>query len=469
MEETQIIKKRLIPKFPKVYWLVILFEFFERGSYYGMMSILAVYLTDQLTFSENQAGNVLGIIQPIVYFLPILAGAIADKLGYRRMLTIAFALLGIGYFLVSQATGYTTIFISLAILAVGAGTFKPIISGTIARVTDKTNSTLGFGIFYWSINFGAFLFPLLIVPLLKSIAWNYVFIASALFTGLLIIPTILFYKEPIKEVEEEKESIFKTILSIIKKIGSVLIDWRFILFIFIYSFFWILYFQMYGTVLWYVNVFVDATPLNNFINSITGLNWRFDIEHVTVINAFTIILLQLIVSKIVAKTPAIPTIITGLAIATLGMFLLSFSSGNIWLFICGLFIFAFGEMTAHPKYISYLGLIAPEDKKATYLGFGFLYGVFGSFIGSFLGSRLYSSLVSNPITDFIRTTLEEQGNTLAHNISLSEAVRIGESFGINRAEMLINGNPSGLWLIFSVFGLFAILCLVLYVRYIAKK
>jgi len=451
-----------------MYWLVIIFEFFERGSYYGMMSILAVYLTDKLSFTENQAGNILGIIQPIVYFLPILSGAVADKLGYRRMLTIAFALLGVGYFLVSQASEYTTIFIALAIMAVGAGTFKPIISGTIAKVTDKTNSTLGFGIFYWSINFGAFLFPLLLVPFLKSISWNYVFIASALFTGLLIIPTIFFFKEPLKEEKENKENIFTTIISIIKKIGSVLIDWRFILFIFIYSFFWVLYFQMYGTVLWYVCVFVNATPLDNFINEITGLNFNFGVEHIVVINALTIILLQLIISKIVAKTSAIPTIIVGFAIATFGMFLLSFSS-SIWMLICGLFVFSFGEMTAHPKYISYLGLIAPEDKKATYLGFGFLYGVFGSFIGSFLGSRLFSSLVSNPIIDFVKTTLIEKGQILTENISLSEAVRIGESFGINRAEMLINGNPSGLWLIFSGFGLFAIFCLVLYVKFIAKK
>ena len=468
MDDTLNPKKRLIPKFSKIYWLVILFEFFERGSYYGMMSILAVYLTDKLSFTENQAGNVLGIIQPIVYFFPILAGAIADKLGYKRMLTIAFSFLGIGYFLVSQSTEYVSVFAALAIMAIGAGTFKPIISGTIARVTDNTNSTVGFGIFYWSINFGAFLFPLFLVPFLKSIAWNYVFIASSIFTGLLIIPTILFYKEPAKEKEENKESIFKTILSIIKKIGSVLIDWRFILFIFIYSFFWILYFQMYGTVLWYVSVFVNTTPLDNFISGLTGLNWKFDIEHVTVINALTIILLQLIVSKIVSKTPAIPTIIAGLIVATIGMFLLSFSSG-IWFFIFGLFIFTTGEMIAHPKYISYLGLIAPEDKKATYLGFGFLYGVFGSFIGSFLGSRLFSSLVSNPIIDFVRVTIAEKGETLLENISLSEAVRIGESFGINRAEMLINGNPSGVWLIFSIIGMLAIFLLCLYVKFIAKK
>jgi dipeptide/tripeptide permease len=455
-------------KFPPVYWLVIIFEFFERGSYYGMMSILAVYLTDKLNFSVTEAGSVLGIIQPIVYFLPILTGAIADKVGYRRMLILAFGLLGIGYFFVSQSTEYLTIFASLTIMAFGAGTFKPIISGTIAKVTNESNSSVGFGIFYWSINLGAFLFPLFIVPFLKQYDWSYVFIASGICTGLLLLPTIFLYKEPEIAKEKKKEPIAETIISIFKKIVIVILDWRFMLFILIYSLFWVLYFQMFGTVLWYVQLFVDATPLNNFISNLFGINWVFDIEHVTVINAFTIILLQLIISKIVKKAKAIPTIITGIAIATFGMFLLSFSS-NIWVFALGLVVFSLGEMTAHPKYISYLGLIAPEDKKATYLGFGFLYGVFGSFVGSILGSNLYNSMVNLPILNFIKLTLGNAGIALPESVSLAEALRAAEEFGINKAEILMQSNPSGLWLIFSGIGMVGIAGLVFYIKVIAKK
>jgi MFS family permease len=161
---------------------------------------------------------------------------------------------------------------------------------------------------------------------------------------------------------------------------------------------------MFLTVLWYVSVFVDATPLSKFVSGIIGFDWHFDIEHVTVISAGTIVLLQLIISKIVERTPPTSTIIVGFTIATLGMFLLSFSS-NIWIFVAGLFVFSIGEMTAHPKYISYLGLIAPPDKKATYLGFGFLYGVIGAFFANFIGSRLYTALVTSPILDFIKKEL----------------------------------------------------------------
>ncbi len=151
-------KKGLLKSFPGQFWLVVIFEFFERGSYYGMMSFISVYFVDILNFPKESVGVIKGVIQPLLYFLPIVSGALADRFGYRRLLMIAFALMGGGYFLTSQTSTYGAVFVSLVIMGLGAGTFKPLISGTIAKVTDESNSTIGFGIFYWSINLGAFLF-----------------------------------------------------------------------------------------------------------------------------------------------------------------------------------------------------------------------------------------------------------------------------------------------------------------------
>ena len=68
---TETLQKPRLKDFPKNYWVVILFEFFERGSYYGMMSILSVYMTDQLGFSKEGVGLIKSTIQPLLYFLPI--------------------------------------------------------------------------------------------------------------------------------------------------------------------------------------------------------------------------------------------------------------------------------------------------------------------------------------------------------------------------------------------------------------
>lgn len=464
---TELKKKASFRDFPATYWVVIVFEFFERGAYYGVMSILSVYLTDMLGFTKTEVGTIKSTIQPLLYFLPILSGAIADRLGYRKTLMVAFTLLGIGYYLTAQVTDYLAVFIFLIIMAFGAGTFKPIISGSIAKMTDETNSTLGFGIFYWSINLGAFVFPLVIVPWLKAMDWSYVLIMAGIVTALMIIPTLFIYKEPEREkVDDSQNSLFSIFGDIGKKIGLVFMDWRFMLFIFIYSWFWILYFQMFDSVLWYVQQFVDATALNNFVNSVTGLDWKFDVEHVTVVNAFTIIVLQLLVSSIVKNTKALPTLIVGIGMGTLGMAILAFSN-NIWVFLAGIILFSIGEMTAHPKYISYLGLIAPKDKKATYMGFGFLYGFFGSFIGGYLGAWLYVKFVDIPMLDFIRTSVPTAA--ISNEMKISDAITIAESAGISKDTVSSYAHTSELWLLFSGIGVLCIIGLLLYQKFIGAR
>ncbi|MCJ7553063.1 MAG: MFS transporter, partial [Ignavibacteriaceae bacterium] len=94
MTENTPVKKTGISTFSKNYWVVIVMEFFERGSYYGMMSILSVYMTDQLNFTKESVGLIKGTIQPLLYILPILSGAIGDRFGYKRTLIFAFIFLG---------------------------------------------------------------------------------------------------------------------------------------------------------------------------------------------------------------------------------------------------------------------------------------------------------------------------------------------------------------------------------------
>jgi len=426
MAEITEVKKSMFRSFSKNFWTVIVMEFFERGSYYGMMSILSVYMVDQLNYSKESVGVIKSTIQPLLYILPILAGAIGDRFGYKKTLTFAFIFLGLGYFLTSQTTEYSMVFASLVIMGIGAGAFKPMISGTIARETNQSNSTIGFGIFYWSINLGAFLFPLILVPYIKNaFGWQYVMLASAIGTTAMLIPTLFIYKEP------KKPASTKNFAEVLKGMIMVLSDVRFIALIVIYSGFWILYFQMFDSVLWYVQKYVDATSLNNGVNGLfasvgINLNWKFDIEHVTVINAGTIILLQIVVSNIVKNTKALPTMIVGITMGTIGMAVLAISA-NIWVFMIGIIIFSIGEMTAHPKFISYVGLIAPEDKKALYLGYAFLYGVLGSGIGGILGANLYVHFVDN----------------------------------LNQ--------PGTLWLVFSMIGVVTIIGLILYNKFLAPK
>jgi dipeptide/tripeptide permease len=150
-------------------------------------------------------------------------------------------------------------------------------------------------------------------------------------------------------------------------------------------------------VLWYLRDFVDRGPVSAAVTSLLlslGLPWTFtfDAEHVTVINAGTIILLQVLVSRLVRDWKALPTMVTGMMLGAAGFLLLA-SSRSAWIFVLGIAVFSIGEMTAHPKYYSFVGQVAPADRKAVYMGYAFLYGVFGSLLGSSLGAFLYERML----------------------------------------------------------------------------
>jgi proton-dependent oligopeptide transporter, POT family len=371
-------------------------ELFERGAYYGMNSVLAVYLATSvqeggLGFRVQAIGFLQSIVYAATYVIPILGGALADRYGYRRMLLIAFSLMASGYFAAGYMSAYAAVFLALLVMATGSGLFKPIITGTIARTTDDSNSAFGYGIYYWMINLGAFLAPL-VVSVLRGFSWRYVFLASSLYTGLMLLPTLFVFRDPPRPAST------KSLREVMVGAVEVLADSRFMLMIVVYSGFWILYFQNFGSVLWYLRDFIDRAPVSLAVTGwlgAIGLPWsfEFDAEHVTVINAGTIILLQVVVSRIVKKKPALPTMVTGMGIGALGFILLA-SSQNPWIFILGIAVFSIGEMTAHPKYYSFVGLVAPEDRKAVYMGYAFLYGVFGSLLGSSIGAFLYDRLMT---------------------------------------------------------------------------
>ena len=378
----------MIKSFPRSFWLANVMELFERGAYYGLNALLARYLSDRvgggLGFGEDEVGLLQGVVYAMTYVVPILGGALADRYGYRKMLLIAFSLLSAGYFVSGHVTSYWVIFSALLLMATGSGLFKPIITGTIARTTDEKTSGFGFGVYYWMINFGALVAPL-VAGWLRGFSWRYVFIASSIYCALMLLPTALLFRDP------PKPESTKRLKEVLADAAIVLSDARFMLLIFVYSCFWILYFQNFGSVLWYLRDFIDPSPINALFASV-GIPLEFDAEHVTVINAGTIVLLQIVVSRIVKNRKALPTMMVGILIGSMGFLCLSLSR-EIWVFITGIMIFSIGEMTTHPKYYSYIGQVAPQEGKATYMGYAFLYGVIGSLVGSNVGGEMYRAIL----------------------------------------------------------------------------
>ena len=124
-------------RYPPQYWVVISLELFERGAYYGIMGWFPVHAIYNLGFSGTVYGAMYALLVALLYFVPIIAASLARKLGYRKILLGAFILLIPTYFAMTFLRSDTAFFFAIVAWGVGAGAFKPMVSATIAHVTEK--------------------------------------------------------------------------------------------------------------------------------------------------------------------------------------------------------------------------------------------------------------------------------------------------------------------------------------------
>ena len=182
--------------FKKTFWIASAMELFERWAWYGIFTLLAIYLvgsTDEggLGFTHTEKGQLMGFIPAILYLLPLFTGVIADKIGYKLSLIIAYTMLIIGYFLMGTVSSYWSVFFVFLFVALGAALFKPVASAIITKSTDKSNSTLGFGIFYMMVNIGGFIGPAMSSGLRSTYGWRLIFIQASIVIAInLLIVTI---------------------------------------------------------------------------------------------------------------------------------------------------------------------------------------------------------------------------------------------------------------------------------------
>ena len=172
-----------LKSYPHEFWVANTMEIFERLSWYGWFTVMALYVTAPpetggLGFSTETRGNLQGIVPFFLYLLPVLTGALADRYGYKKMFIIAYLVMIVSYYSLGLFTSLPSFFMAFMFVAVGAAIFKPVVVGTVAKVTDESNSALGFGIFYMMVNVGGFLGPI-VAGVVRGWSWDYVFIACS--------------------------------------------------------------------------------------------------------------------------------------------------------------------------------------------------------------------------------------------------------------------------------------------------
>lgn len=474
---------KLFKSFPRTYWMANTMELFERWAYYGMFAVLALYLTGSketgaLGFSQVQKGQIMGYVTFILYFLPVITGAIADKFGYKKVLLIAYIILSTGYYLMGKVESFPMVFMVFLFVAIGAALFKPVISATVARTTNESNSSVGFGIFYMIVNIGAFVGPVFASKLRES-SWNYVFMMSS---GIILINIILlmFYKEP--EREKNDDGIALMIKKIFINIFTVIKDFKFLTFLIIVIGFWTMYWQLFFTLPTFIEQWVDTAVIYNKIAGISpALAARIGNESGGIspemlinIDAFYIIVFQVVVSTLITKIKPLNSMISGIFIASIGLALWFVTQNGMYLFL-SLMIFSFGEMASSPKISEYIGRIAPKDKTALYMGTSFLPLAGGNFFAGILSGEVYTKM-SDKIY-LLKTEIAARGlkiPEISDSFTQTDFVNTAaQQMGMTNHELTqylwATYNPSQIWMVFTGIGLLTGIALLLYDKLLLKS
>jgi POT family proton-dependent oligopeptide transporter len=381
-------------RFPKLFWTANTVEIFERFTYYGIYIGFGIYM-ESLGFSKSQLGPIQGIFLFLSYIVPVISGTFADRFGFKKVLIVSYLAYLPSILLLLYTKTFTGIALTMISIGLAAGTFKPLISGTVRVVTDASNKTLGFGIFYNMVNVGATFGPL-IAAKLRVISWNYAFIAAAVSIGFMLLITLLFYKDPPRKIEG------KTLRDKFIDLGVALSDIRFLIFLIVLGlFFWAPFWAFFNIAAMYAESQLNTAVLYENIRTFLGTGFanfiskedngtRKVLGESIANSAYYIIIFQIIVSSIVKRFRAIPVVTTGLLIIAAGYVCMGLakSMAPAW-FLAGVFLFALGEMTASPRIQEYITWLAPKEKAGLYMGTNFLAIGIGGSLSGFVLTPLY--------------------------------------------------------------------------------
>lgn len=379
--------------FPPVFWVANLIEVLERFAYYGIYFGFGIYMAS-LGYSRADLGVVQSVFLTLSYAVPVVSGTFADRFGFKKVLIVSYLAYLPSILLLMVTRTYSGIVLTMLSIGLAAGIFKPLISGTVRAVSDRTNKTLGFGIFYAMVNVGGSFGPI-VAGYLRAISWNYAFLAAAVSIGVMLLVTIFFYKEP----ERQLEGI--TLGEKFRDIWVALSDLKFSVFLILLGvFFWLPFWAFFNLCALYVDSDVDTARLYQTVRGVLGpLANALSHEHEgarrilgeTISHTgWIIMIVQIPVSRQVEKFRAMPSFMFGLLLTGIGFVILGLAHlSAASLIFLGILFFAVGEMISSPRIQEYITWIAPKEKAGLYMGANFLSTMIGGLTSGVTYTTLY--------------------------------------------------------------------------------
>jgi len=360
--------------FERPFWVANISELFERLSYYAVFAVLARYLHEGLHFDVERASSLTGMFGGWVWFLAIGGGALADRLGFRRALSLAYLILSFAYFsLGSIGAGWfapfrnamplsTLVAIVLILPALGVALVKPSVVGTTARASNEKVRSFGYSIYYTLVNVGSTCGPFIA----GWVRAETLFRIAALSVFLMLFVVLLWFREPRRTSDAPPPSLGQ----VGKNFLTVLSNPRFMLFLLIFTGYWIVFWQEFIALPLYISTYIDP---------------KANTAWVLMTDPLIVICFTVLVGLATKKLHAFHAIVLGTLISSLAWILLIVHP-SVWMAVATLVGVAVGEIVQQPRYYDYISRLAPPDQQGTYMGFAFLPLGIGSFVaGKFSG------------------------------------------------------------------------------------
>ena len=345
-------------------------ELLERSAYYGFTSILGLYLVE-LGYSGFVVGAVSVILLALPYVFPLLTSPIAEKLGYKPVMLVALGCYAAGFAVLASSDAIGAIVGGTALVAAGAGGFKPIATATIAHVTALRHRSLGFTIYYTGINIGGFAGPFIVAKLTDSLAAGFVVAGCIMVAALLL--TLVLYRSP---QPPQDVSVGRALA----KLGAILEDMRLVVLLVVFSGFWFLYSMNFSFLALYLDRFV-------------GLPSWFEPSLQQSYNPLIVMVLAIPIGALATKKDPRVMMTIGVLLYVVGFSIVGFVQ-HVGAFFAGLFVATVGEILAYPAFLTYIAGIAPKDRVAVYQSYGFLPLFIGFFFGPLLVGPAYDALAT---------------------------------------------------------------------------
>jgi len=407
--------------FERPFWVANITEIFERLSYYAVFTVIVLYLHENLNFSAEEASNLSGQFGGWVWFLAIFGGTIADKLGFRRALALAYLILSGAYFLIGSLAApwlapvrgimslTTLVTIVLILPALGVAMVKPSVVGTTARASKENVRSLGFSIYYTMVNIGGAAGPYTASWVQHHMRIENVFRVAAVSVFLMFFVVLIFFREPRKAEDAPPPSIVQTVknfshvlgnyrlvlpiagVAIALKFSSIfvgfVVPWyvwlalfvvaltgfgRFMWFLVIFSGYWVVYWQLFLTLPLFVHDYINPKADTSFMLG-TG--------------PIMVIALTVAIGLVTQKIPAFRAITLGTLVSALAWTPLIIHPSVPMAYVAVACV-ALGEIILSPRYYEYVSRLAPPGQQGTYLGFAFMPVGIGSLIGGLVGGKL---------------------------------------------------------------------------------